>query len=357
MYLFRKDLKDKKAVVINVPHTKTMMCLNESTLDPWKAIGDKVSERLKSVPLNRYFNPITQELKQSLAKYIGHGISPNQILFGNGADEMLYYIFTSVRENEHSFAACLAPSYFDYKSYCDAVGLNVKFQVLDEHFDFSADAYIAQTREMGCKLAVLCNPNNPTGNLFPDDKLIHIIKNTEKLVLLDETYFEFSGKTFADKLSQFPNLIILRSFSKAFSGAGLRFGYIMTSEENAIELNKVMTAFHSSLMIQAFAQTMLENKEIFLTHTKKVCELREEMYSSMLAIDGLTTYPSKTNFQIFTIGEKTPVLFDYLTAQEIAVRPVWGHPLLKNHLRVTIGTKEENKRFLDVVSEFIQKEQ
>jgi histidinol-phosphate aminotransferase len=355
MYLFRKDLKDKKAVVINVPHTNTMMCLNESTLDPWKQIGSKVSDRLKSVPLNRYFNPITQQLKQALANYIGHGISPSQLLFGNGADEMLYYLFTAVRENELSFAVSLAPSYFDYKSYCDAVGLKIKFQNLDSNFDFSADAYLGQTRELGCKLAILCNPNNPTGNIFPDEKLDHIIRNCDKLVILDETYFEFSGKTFADKLSQYPNLVILRSFSKAFSGAGLRFGYIITSEENAIELNKVMTAFHSSLMIQAFALTMLENRELFISHTKNVCALRDELYYSMLTIPNVTVHMTQTNFLIFTIGEKTPVLFDYLTAHDIAVRPVWGHPLLKNYLRVSIGTPEQNHDFQNTVSDFITK--
>jgi histidinol-phosphate aminotransferase len=355
MYLFRKDLKDKKAVVINVPHTKTMMCLNESTLNPWLEIGDKVSEKLKSLPLNRYFNPITQQLKQTLARYIGHGINPNQILFGNGADEMLYFIFTAVRENELSYAVSLAPSYFDYKSYCDAVGLRLKFQNLESNFDFSADAFLAQTRELGCKLAILCNPNNPTGNLFDDDKIDRIIRSCDKLVILDETYYEFSGKTFADKLSQYPNLIILRSFSKAFSGAGLRFGYVITSEENAIELNKVMPAFHSSLMIQAFAQTMLENQEIFLIHTKEVCASRDELYYSMLTIPGITVHPSQTNFLIFTIGEKTPALFDYLTAHEIAVRPVWGHPLLKNYLRVSIGTTEQNHDFQNIVSEFIAK--
>jgi histidinol-phosphate aminotransferase len=355
MYLFRKDLKDKKAVQINVPHTNIMMCLNESTLDPWKQIGDKVSEKLKAIPLNRYFNPITQQLKQSLANYVGHGINPSQILFGNGADEMLYYLFTAVRENEKSFAVSLAPSYFDYKSYCDAVGLGIKFQNLDNNYDFSADAYLAQTRELGCKLAILCNPNNPTGNLIADEKIDHIIRDCDKLVILDETYFEFSGKTFADKLSQYPNLVIVRSFSKAFSGAGLRFGYIITSEENAIELNKVMTAFHSSLMIQAFALTMLENQEIFLTHTKNVCTLRDELHYAMLAIPGMTVQMTHTNFLIFTIGEKTPALFDYLAAHDIAVRPVWAHPLLKNYLRVSIGTPEQNHDFLSKISNFMIK--
>jgi len=353
MYLFRKDLEDKKAVNVNVPHKQHMMCLNESTLNPMDAIGGKVWDTLKTVPLNRYFNDVTGELKQALATYVGHGIKPEQILFGNGADEILYYIFTSVRESAESFAVSLAPSYFDYKSYCDAVGLGVHFLDLNEDFNFSVDEYLRMTEDPNCKLAILCNPNNPTGNLIPDKKIIHILDNCNKLVLLDETYFEFSGSSFMDLLKEYPNLIIVRSFSKAFSGAGLRFGYLVTSEENAIELNKVMTAFHSSLMIQAFALTMLQNKELFLHHTLNVVMLRDWLHQQMKLIPKLTVYPSHTNFLIFTIGDKTPALFEFLTEREIAVRPVWNHPLLKNHLRVSIGTPEQNQLFLQTVKEFL----
>jgi len=355
MYRFRKDLEAKKAVEINVPHKKVMMCLNESTLNPLEAVKDQLLENLKSVPLNRYFNDITPKLKSKLADYIGNGIKPTQILFGNGADEMLYYIFTSVRESVRSYAVSLAPSYFDYKSYCDAVGLGFEPIELNKDFNFSVEDYLEKLNHPNCKLGILCNPNNPTGNLIPDKKIVHILENTDKLVLLDETYFEFSGITFADVLHKYPNLVIVRSFSKAFSVAGLRFGYLITSEENAIEIGKVMTAFHSSLMIQTFAYTILENKDIFLEHTQNVKEIRNKLYLWMLAQDYITVYPSHTNFLIFTIGDSTPELFNYLSDNDIALRPVWGHPLLKNHIRISIGTQAEVELFMQLFLKFIDR--
>jgi histidinol-phosphate aminotransferase len=355
MYRFRKDLQEKKAVEVNVPHKKVMMCLNESTLNPLEAVQEHLLENLKSVPLNRYFNDITSKLRNKLAEYVGYGIKANQILFGNGADEMLYYIFTSVRDSVRSYAVSLAPSYFDYKSYCDAVGLGFEPIELNKDFNFSAEEYLDKLNHPNCKLGILCNPNNPTGNLIPDKKIVHILENTDKLILLDETYFEFSGITFADVLHKYPNLIIVRSFSKAFSVAGLRFGYLITSEENARELGKVMTAFHSSLMIQTFAYTILENKEIFLNHTKSVKDIRNKLYIWMLSQDYITVYPSHTNFLIFTIGDSTPELFDYLSENELALRPVWGHPLLKNHIRISIGTQEEVEEFMRLFLKFIDR--
>lgn len=353
MYRFRKDLQAKKPVFVNVPHKKVMMCLNESTLNPFEVIQNDVINNLKNVPLNRYFNDVTANLKRSLANYIGHDVKPEQILFGNGADEMLYYIFTSVRDNEESYALSLAPSYFDYKSYSDAVGLGFKSLTLDKNFNFSVDEYLDELNKPNCKLGILCNPNNPTGNLIPDKKIIHILENTDKLVLIDETYFEFSGITFADVLKDYPNLIIVRTFSKAFSVAGLRFGYCFTSEENAIELSKVMTAFHSSLMIQTFAYTILQNKEIFLEHDRKVIQLRNDLYHWLTQKKLVTTYPSATNFLIFTIGEKTADLFNYLSDNEVALRAVWGHPLLKDHIRISIGTKDEVEIFKELFERFL----
>lgn len=355
MYKFRKDLQDKKAVEVNVPHKKVMMCLNESTLNPLNAVKEQLLSNLEDVPLNRYFNDITPRLKKKLAEYIGFGVKPSQILFGNGADEMIYYIFNSVREGSKSYAVSLAPSYFDYKSYCDAVGLGFETIDLNKDFNFSTEDYLEKLNHPNCKLGILCNPNNPTGNLIPDKKIVHILENTEKLVLLDETYFEFSGVTFADVLHKYPNLVIVRSFSKAFSVAGLRFGYLISSEENVVELNKVMTAFHSSLMTQAFAYTILENKEVFLEHTENVIALRNKLYIWMLEEDYITVHPSQTNFLTFTIGESTPALFDYLSENDVALRPVWGHPLLKDHLRISIGTKEEVQTFIDLFLKFIDR--
>lgn len=355
MFRFRKDLENRGGVEINVPHKKVMMCLNESTLDPFEAIKEELLENLKSVPLNRYFNDITGKLKDKLADYVGYGVNSNQILFGNGADEMLYNIFTSVRETESSYAVSLAPSYFDYESYCKAVGLGFKSVDFNNEFNFSAEDFLEQVNHPECKLGILCNPNNPTGNLIPGKKIVHILDNTDKLIIIDETYFEFSGVTFADVLDKYPNLVLVRSFSKAFSVAGLRFGYIVTSEENAKEISKVMMAFHSSLLIQTFAYTILENKEIFLEHTKNVIEAREELYCWLDSYNYVTTYKSNTNFLILSIGDSTPELFDFLAENDVALRAVWSHDILKNFIRITIGTDDDINEFKRLFTQFISK--
>jgi len=354
MYLFRKDLQEKKPVFVNIEHKKVMLCLNESTLDPFKAINSQFLEKIKNYEINRYYSSVTAELKQKLAEYIGNGITENNLLFGNGADEMLYYLFIAVRQNEDSTVLSLAPSYFDYRSYSSAVGLNIKLQSLKSDFDFDTDEFEISLQHPEVKMAILCNPNNPTGNLLSDEKIMKIIRQTDKLVVIDETYFEFSGKTYVQLINEFPNLVIIRSFSKSFSSAGLRFGYLISCEETINEIKKVFTAFNSSVFIQIFALTILENREIFQQQTLLTKTLRDNLFAEMSAIPGLRVFPSHTNFLLFTIGERTKELFSFLSENEIAIRAVWHHPVLNNCVRVTIGSETENKLFLYKVNEFMQ---
>lgn len=353
MYLFRKDLENKPEMKVEVQRRKRMMCLNESPLNPMKVLGDKIIEKLKQeVEMNRYLSDVTEKLRTALADYVGNGIKPEQILFGNGADEMLYFLFTAVREDNNSFAVSLSPSYFDYKTYTGSVGLNIQFLSLNEDFNFSTEEFIQQTRDPHCKLAIICNPNNPTGNLIPDKKIIHILQSTDIPVLVDETYFEFSNNTFADVLSEYPNLIILRSFSKSFSSAGLRFGYMISSASNCCELNKVMPIFHSNHLTQNIALTMLENKHIFQKHNLELIDRRNRLFAKMSEIDGLITINTYTNFLLFSAGEKSNHLFQYLLDNDISVRPAWSHPVLYNHLRVSISSEEDCQAFLEALQKY-----
>lgn len=349
---FRKDLETKAATKIEVPRKKYMMCLNESSLNPWHVIGDKLKKRLETIGFNRYFNPITSELKLLLSNYVG--VSEDRILMGNGADEMLYYLFTAVRESSNSFCVAPSPSYFDYKSYSSAVGMGIKTQDLQKDFQFDSDEFLELTNADDCSLAIICNPNNPTGNLISKNIIFKILDNCTKPVLIDETYFEFSGVTFKDYLEQYPNLIIIRSFSKAFSSAGLRFGYLISSKENISEIKKVMTVFNLGLVTQAIAAEILLNKEIFLNHNEKVKDERTRIYNIINKKRGYKIYPSNTNFLIFSCGEKTINLFNFLSDKEIALRNVGSHPLLRNHIRLTVSTEEENNRFLNALAEFEQ---
>ena len=356
MNIFRKDLTNKPEIKIAVPIKKHMMCLNESSLNPLEILSDKISKKLKSVELNRYISNITQELTTNLTHYIGHNINKNQVLFGNGVDELLYFIFTAVREYKTSFAVSLSPSYFDYKTYSGSVDLEMQFLNFNQDFNFSVEDYIEKLQHPDCKLGIICNPNNPTGHLIPDKKIIHIIQSTKKPIIIDETYFEFAGTTFIDKIKEYPNIIILRSFSKSFSAAGLRFGYLISSEQNIQTLNKVIPVFHCSILTQVIASTILENKEIFIENVKQTIEQKEYVFNQMKKIGSKTdllVYPSFTNFLIFSLGKRSVEFYEFLQSKDISIRPVWNHPLLLNHLRVTISDKQSNEAFLNTLKEFL----
>jgi len=352
--LFRTDLIDKEPSLVSVPIRKRMMCLNESCLDPYQAIKEQFQARLADIRLNRYLSPVTQELHHKLAAYVGCGTAAENLLWGNGADDMLYHIFLSVREHDQAFALSLTPSYFDYKTFCEAVGLKIRFLELNEDFSFSTEEYLKLASHPDCRLAILCNPNNPTGNLFPKEQLRQIVEALpDKLVLIDETYYEFSDTTFAGDLASYPNLILTRSFSKAFSGAGLRFGYAISSPDNIYSLKKVFTTFHTSILNQVFALTILENVPLFCGQVLEVMRLRDDMYEQMSRVDGLKVYPSHTNFLTFTVGERTPRLFEYLKERDIAVRDVGAQRRLKNCLRATLSCPDDNEAFFFALKDFL----
>ncbi|MDY0319630.1 MAG: aminotransferase class I/II-fold pyridoxal phosphate-dependent enzyme, partial [Candidatus Cloacimonadaceae bacterium] len=214
--------------------------------------------------------------------------------------------------------------------------------------------YISLAREANCKLAILCNPNNPTGNLFDMNDLRHIIRSIpDKPILVDETYFEYSKVSLVKELGEFPNLIIIRSFSKAFAAAGLRFGYVVSSAENILQLRKVQTTFHTSLLVQAFALAILRNRESFLKIVSQTIAIRDELYHWLIGVEGISVKNSSTNFLTFSLGEQSSELFNHLITQGIALRDVGAHPVLKDHLRVTISCKEDVEAFKIALVKFL----
>ncbi|MFZ5952696.1 MAG: pyridoxal phosphate-dependent aminotransferase [Candidatus Rifleibacteriota bacterium] len=358
MTLFRQDLlRAGPPADISVPRKKHMLCLNESPLDPYQAIDEAFQESLRQVSLNRYFSPVTGELKKALVDYVGHGVTGKNLLWGNGADDMLFACFLAVKEDNQSFVLTHAPSYFDYSTYSRAAGLNIRFQNFNRDLSFNEKEYVDILNLPDCRLGVLCNPNNPTGHLLSDNQILYILSNTKKPVIIDETYFEFSGKTWIDRIGDFPHLIIVRSFSKSFSAAGVRFGYLVSTPENVEEIRKVQTIFNTSILVQTFVLTMLMNRQIFLGQVKETIALKQQLFAEMQKISGLKTWPTFTNFQTFTIGEKSSALFEHLKNSDIAIRDVGAHPILKNHLRVSIGSAEQNNCFLEAVKGFVGKNQ
>lgn len=351
-YLFRKDLQNRPLPVMNVARRDLMLCLNESPLDPFTTVHPAFLKRMEDIHLNRYFSDITTQLQDELAAYAQ--VDKDCLLMGNGADDLLYGMFVSVRNTAEDFALALSPSYFDYTTYCNAVGLGIKYVTLDENFDFDADAYLSLAAQESCRLVILCHPNNPTGNLLDERKIERVLRTiTDKPVLVDETYFEYSGRTYIPRLAEFPNLVIIRSFSKAFSCAGLRFAYLVSQPQNIIEIRKTRMFFHSSIFIQALALTVLEHKEIFLEHNRRVIEWREELLHELQNLPGIKVKPSSTNFLIFGCDPVSRELLDCLDTNQIAVRSVAHLPRLEGYLRVTVSYPADNQRFLNTVKAFL----
>ena len=350
MYFFRHDLIKKHQVNVNVPHLKYMMCLNESGLDPYQTVKNEFLNLMNNIHLNRYYCDITRDLYHEIADYAE--IEPEQLISGNGADEMLYFLFNAVRDDCNSFALTLSPSYFDYQSYCDAVGLSLKTFPLSEDFSFEPDNLMKLADDPDCKLIIICNPNNPTGNLFPYEDIIQIVEqNPQRIVLIDETYFEFSGVTLVPLIKKYSNLIIIRTFSKAFSAAGLRFGYLISCQNNINEIKKVVTAFNLSIFTQAMALTIIRNKRIFLEYNQKIIQQRELLYNDITTLPQVQVFKSYTNFLLFRHKDYID-LFNYLKENEIAVRNVGNQGILKNCLRVSVAEDKLNRIFFKKVNEF-----
>jgi len=354
MNIFREDLEVKPEIKLKMPERKYMMNLNESSINPIQVLPEQMMKALQSVQLNRYVSGVTSQLKKQLATYVGYGITEEQIIFGNGVDEMLYFLFTAVRATPDSYALSLAPSYFDYHTYSGCVGLNMEFVDFyrDSKFSFSTAEYLQRLNHPLCKLGIICNPNNPTGHLIPETQILEILRHTDKLMLLDETYFEFSDVTHVHFLSEFSNIVIARSFSKSFSAAGLRFGYFISSEENIKYLSKVMPVFHLSILIQTLALEILNNKELFQENNRQ-CRKEKDRIRKRMQEKNVIVDETFTNFLTFSLGEKSDRFYHFLLDNDISLRPVGAHPILANHLRVTVSDEESNNAFLRALDSFL----
>ncbi len=342
--LFRPDLELQVPSSIQVPRTDVMMSLNEGPHDPLTALWPDISKRLLEVGTNRYRRPVTGALLNELGRYVG--VPKENLLVGNGADEVLYYIFTSVRRASDDFIITIAPTYPDYTRYARAVGLGTQEVDLDEDFLFEPAAVIKAADDTRCRAVLVCNPNNPTGNLFPTEAIDELVRNAPCLVVLDEAYYEFSGVTCLDHALSEPHVVLMRSFSKGFSAAGLRFGYAVGCRETVAELHKVRTFFNLGLVTQAIALELLLHREELHGWNHCLIQERERLYGEMSGIPGIRPYPSKTNFVLFRVEGDHLATQNHLASRGISVRDVSLHPLLEKCLRVTIGNPEENRDFL-----------
>lgn len=305
----------------------------------------ELAERLAEVALNRYPEPNPRALRELIARKM-RVPAGMEILLGNGSDDLIQMITLALAKPG---AALMypAPTFVMYSMNATFMGMRAVPVPLREDFSFDADAFITRMREAQPAVVFLAYPNNPTGVLYPQADIVRVIEAAPGLVVLDEAYHVFAGKTFMDHLPRFQNLAVLRTVSK-LGLAGIRLGYLAGRPEWLAQFNKVRQAYNVNVLTIVAATFMLEHLDVLEAQAADIRAERARLGQALAALSGVTVFASEANFFLLRVPD-APAAYDALKRQGVLVRNL--HPGLANCLRVTVGTPEENRILLNALKE------
>lgn len=294
--------------------------------------------------LNRYPDPYQRKLKQGLAKI--KGVSSEQIVLGNGSDELIDLLFRAFCDPGIDSAIGLRPSYGMYQ-VCAAIN-NVDYQLVDlnEEFSLSADK-ILETVNNNTKLIFICSPNNPTGNEFEVAELEKLLSTFKGIVIIDEAYKDFSPSiTWSSRLNEFPQLVVLQTLSKAFGLAGIRLGIAICSPEIVAILNKIKPPYNVSQLTQETALEAISKVADVKTQINSILTERKKLEIDLKSLKSVKfIFPSDANFLLVKF-ENFQAVYEYLLGEGIVVRNRSNEHNCQGCLRISVGTAAENLQLI-----------
>lgn len=309
----------------------------------------EITKALSHASINRYPDPSGKELRKAVAAL--WGIKPANMILGNGSDELIQVILLAFGGP----TLIPAPTFAMYDITSRALSQRVVTVALDENFDLDADLLLKKAKTSKAKVIFLACPNNPTGNRFSDKAVRKVLDNTDAAVVLDEAYFSFSGKSYLPLLQKYQNMIVLRTLSK-IGFAGLRIGVLAASPAIIAELNKIRLPYNINTLSQVAAVAALKHKDILERQISLLISERQNLYNALAQMRGVTAYPSETNFILFRTSTDATAVYLKLKKAGILIKNLNKPGPLKNCLRVTIGTPEENQQFLKTFKTIVDKD-
>lgn len=299
--------------------------------------------------VNRYPDPQQNDVKNLLSEI--KNISKENILLGNGSDEVLDLIFRAFCEPNKDNIITLPPTYGMYAVLADLNAIENRKVFLTNDFQPKVDD-ILKEQDINSKILFLCSPNNPSGNSFSIEKVESLLKQFNGLVVIDEAYIDFSNQeSWLMKLNQFPNLIITQTLSKAYGLAGIRLGVCYASKEIIKILNNIKPPYNINELTQKRAFDRLQKVDIIKNEVSSIIAERENMISELNEISFIQNiYPTDCNFVLVKVDDATK-RYNQLIQKGIVVRNRTTQPLCENCLRFTIGTKSENIKLLKTLKE------
>jgi histidinol-phosphate aminotransferase len=299
---------------------------------------------------NRYPDPLQTTIKQKIAEW--NDVKPSEIFVGNGSDEAIDLLFRIFCRPQIDNVLICPPTYGMYQVSAEINDIKVKRANLRENFELDFEAIKQATCE-NTKLLFVCSPNNPTGNSFERENILKLVKDFQGIIVVDEAYVHFSSEnSLVSEIKNFPNLVILQTFSKAWGLAGLRVGLAFANQKTIELFNRVKPPYNVSQIAQETVLQALKNKSQVEKTIAEIVSEREKLVENLRRFSFVTKiYPSDANFVLVKTTDAERI-YKFLLDEKIVVRNRNNVELCAGCLRITIGMPEENTALIETLSKF-----
>jgi len=317
---------------------------NENPFGVPEAVRAETLRRMGRRSWSRYPDFVPASLHERLAGFAGWTAAG--VIAGNGSNELIQAtLMVTVGEGRRVLIS--EPTFALYRQVTTVLGGDVLSVPLNEGLRFDVAALRTAIERERPDVTILCSPNNPTGCVIGAEDLEGLLASARGLVVVDEAYFEFSGRTVAPLLARHPNLLVFRTFSKAMGLAGLRVGYLLAAPEVAREVSKAVLPYNLNVFSQTAAEVAVEMYEEELRpRVERIVAERERLFAELNKIEGLTPVASRANFMVVRSAVEPRGVYEGLLGRGVLIRDVSGYPMLRDYFRVSVGTPEENDRLL-----------
>lgn len=332
-----------------VPDASGMVKLDamENPFNWPSAMRSQWLEHISRAQLNRYPEPNPEGLKQKLKRRFGPH-DDSELLLGNGSDELIQLLVLAIAKPGASILT-VSPSFSMYQMIAQMIGVDCHIVPLDENYDLDMQAMLDTIEEKDPALIFIAYPNNPTGNLWDRANVETIIQKCAGLVVIDEAYGPFAADSFTNDLAQYENMLLLRTASK-LGLAAVRFGWLAGEKSLIDELNKIRLPYNINQLTQLTVEFALENYSLFAEQAETIRTMRGSLFDQLSAIEGVQPFVSEANFILFKVLQRSAdEVFEEFLQHKVLIKNLSKQEGLENCLRVTVGSKEENKIFCDAL--------
>ncbi len=308
----------------------------------------ELQARISMAEINRYPDPSASALREKL-RQVMRVPEDKALVLGNGSDELIQMLAMAVADKD----VCLMsfdPGFVMYKMIADFVGIKYVGVPLSENFSLDMERTCQAIKQYQPAIIFIAYPNNPSANCYNEKDIEEIILMAPGMVVLDEAYHPFAQTSFMSRLTEFDNLLVMRTVSK-MGLAGLRLGLLCGHSDIINEIDKIRLPYNINVLTQISAEFVLDNIDVLDTQAKLIREERELLLEKMKAISGLQVFSSQANFILFRVlDKKANDVFESIKQSGVLIKNMRADVgLLKNCLRVTVGTPSENLAFVDAL--------